>query len=116
MKIELECGDVHFEWFDWKPVEIDTDNFDYFVIHYRLDSWHLIGFKYDKKSKEWNNKELSKCQASFLSLAKFIAIVDKPISKVVNYHNSSGFHQKLYELLKLANDINALKVKDGNNE
>ena len=116
MKIKLVCGDVDFELYSWEDIEIETNDFDFFVVHYRLDSWHLIGYKYDKKSKKWSNKELSKCQASPLSLAKFIAIVDKPISKIVNYHNSLCFHQKLYELLKQANDINALKAKDGNNE
>lgn len=113
MKINLTCGDVDFEWYSWEDIEIETNDFDFFVVHYRLDSWHLIGYKYNKQTKNWNNIELSKCEASFLSLAEFIATVDKPISKIVNYHNSLRFHQKLYELLKQANDINALKAKDG---
>lgn len=111
MKIKLLCGDVDFEWYKWEDVEIDTDDFDFFVIHYRLGNWHLIGCKYNKQTEKWSNEELSKCQASFLSLAKFIAAVDKPIGKIVNYHNSSYFYQELYELLKQVNDI-----KDGKDE
>ena len=50
MLIQVCCGDVCFEWFDWKLVEINTDDYGYFSLDYRMGSWHLIG--YYKRNEE----------------------------------------------------------------
>lgn len=98
MKIELECGDVHFEWFDWKPVEIETDKYIGFEIDYRLGSWHVRGVYIENKERK--SKELSKCQASFCSLKKFIKSVDKPILEFCNTHNAEDFPEQVKKLLE----------------
>ena len=58
MLIQVCCGDVCFEWFDWKTVEINTDDYGYFSLDYRMGSWHLIGYY---KRNEENKKDSDQC-------------------------------------------------------
>ncbi len=106
MKIKISCGDVCFDWYEWRNVEINTSDFDFFSIEYRLnDSWHLEGVWFDKQAEKFKTKELSKCQISFTSLAEFLCKVDKPIVKFVNLYNSLEFQKKLFRLLKLSEEL-----------
>lgn len=98
MFIELICGDVHFEWFDWKPVIIDTDRYIGFELDYRLGSWHVRGIYMEYEQRK--STELSRCQASFLSLKEFIKNVDKPIIEFCNTHNAKDFPEQVKKLLE----------------
>lgn len=99
MLIQVCCGDVCFEWFDWKPVEINTDDYGYFSLDYRMGSWHLIGY-YKINEEKWTSRELSKCQLSYNGAIEFILKTDKPIYSFTNCHNSKDFPEALSKLLK----------------
>ena len=90
MLIQVCCGDVCFEWFDWKLVEINTDDYGYFSLDYRMGSWHLIGY-YKINEEKWTSKELSKCQLSYSGAIEFILKTDKPIYSFTNCHNLKDF-------------------------
>ena len=98
MKLSVTCGDVCFDWFEWNPVEIDTDKYVNFTLDYRMDSWHLIG--HYKRGEQWTGKELSKCQLAYNGAIEFILKTDKPICSFRNCHNSKDFPKALSKLLK----------------
>lgn len=108
MKITITCGEPLFEWYDWKDIEIETDDYGSFQIDYRCsNSWHLIGITYSK-DKPPKKKELSLCQISYRSLIEFLANVDKPITSFTNGLNYVGFVQTLNKLLA---DVDKYKEK-----
>lgn len=109
MKLYLCCGEPHFEWYEWSDVAIDTDEYNSFSLDYR-GSWHLIGNKYNKEIEKWEHKELSKCEASYTSLVKFLAKIDKPISEIHNTHCYTDFTKNALNLL---NDIEVEKLNVG---
>ena len=75
MLIQVCCGDVCFEWFDWKLVEINTDDYGYFSLDYRMGSWHLIG--YYKRNEEWIIKMFEEKDIEVLDLIYYLK--DHPI-------------------------------------
>ena len=77
---------------------INTDDYGYFSLDYRMGSWHLIG--YYKRNEEWIGKELSKCQLAYKGAIEFILKTDKPIYSFTNCHNSKDFPEALSKLLK----------------
>lgn len=108
MKITITCGDILFDWYDWKDIEIETDYYDSFQIDYRCsNSWHLIGITYSKDEPP-KKKELSLCQISYRSLIEFLATVDKPITSFTNGLNYDNFVQTLNKLLA---DVDKYKEK-----
>ena len=108
MKITINCGQPLFEWYDWKDIEVETDDYGSFEVAYRCsDSWHLIGITYSKDEPP-KKKELSLCQISYRSLVVFLAKVDKPITSFTNGLNYVGFVQSLNKLLV---DVDKYKEK-----
>jgi hypothetical protein len=98
--VKLKC--YHF-WSDWTTtnyIEIDLDKYKFFQIDYRCDSFHLIGFY--KVDDNWLQSELSDHGiVGIQELAKFISIVgSSKINKIVNYHNSKDFLEKINILLE----------------
>lgn len=109
MKITITCGEPLFEWYDWKDIEIDTEEYGSFQIDYRCsNSWHLIGITYNK-DKSPEKKELSLCQISYRSLVQFLSKVDKPVTTFTNGLNYEGFVESLSKLLA---DIEKYKQKE----
>lgn len=109
MNIIITCGEPLFDWYNWKDIEIETEDYGSFQIDYRCsNSWHLIGITYspDKPPKK---KELSLCQISYSSLIEFLAKVDKPITSFTNGLNYIDFVQTLNKLLA---DVDKYKVKE----
>ena len=98
----LTCGNVCFDWYEWKDKEIDLDKYLYFELDYRLQSWHVIGFY--RENDEWKRKEISDCEASFLSLVDFIIQIDggtfKKIHSISNCHNQSNFFEAVKKLVE----------------
>ena len=47
MKVKLKRFDYVLDWFESKEVEIDTDDFCYFVMEYRCGDWYLLHFIVD---------------------------------------------------------------------
>lgn len=99
MKITITCGEPLFEWYNWKDVEIETDDYNSFQVDYRYNnSWHLIGITHGNDILP-KKKELSLCQISYRSLIEFLAKVDKPIISFNNFLNYYSFLPTLSELL-----------------
>lgn len=98
----LTCGNVCFDWYEWKDKEIDLDKYLYFELDFRMQSWHVIGFY--KQNDEWKREEISDCEASFLSLVDFIVKVDggtfKKIHSISNCHNQDNFFEAVKKLVE----------------
>ena len=101
------------DWTDFRTVDIDLDEWTYFTVDFRCDSWHLIGHKYTKKADsyevEWYREELSNHGCYLQDLAEFIAEANAypgqnglPRNRVSNFNNlhySKKFYGRLSQLL-----------------
>lgn len=101
------------DWTDFRTVDIDLDEWTYFTVNFRCDSWHLIGHKYVKKTDsyeaEWEREELSNHGCYLQDLAEFIAEANAypeknglPRNRVSNFNNlhySKKFYGRLSQLL-----------------
>ena len=100
MLINIDCLDNISDVWRWVDVEVNTEDYDAFVISYRLNqSWHLFGVKRDKYANS-QETELSGYEISIRSLAQFIVNVDKPILMIRNDFFCDDFSEELIKLLK----------------
>ena len=109
------------DWTDFRKVDIDIEEWVFFEVDFRCDSWHLIGHKYNKQSEKWEREELSNHGCFIRDLAEFIAEAntypDKSgfkrnrVSRFNNLHYSNEFYVRLNQLLNLVDKFEKEKSK-----
>jgi hypothetical protein len=97
MKITLTT--VHY-WSDWTTIEkqdIETDNYDYFSIELRCDSWYLLGHKYDNENDRWITRSVLKYD--WYGITEEFHLLSDKIFKITT-NNNNGFISDLTNFLK----------------
>jgi hypothetical protein len=108
-----------YEWFiDWsypRKIKINLDEYVFFSCEYRCSDWHLIGHKYDKKTKEWTTKELSIHWCHEYDIANFIYKANKyakskdcqscKVSRFNNLHYGGGFYKSLQTIFNMVSKM-----------
>lgn len=110
--VKLKTQRYEIDWTYEYEINIDVDKYAYFIVEYRLASWHLIGGICHKNEKEYTfeEEELSYDYVIFKDMVDFIVnannIEDKyghKICKVAdfkNLHQSPTFCKELTQLLQ----------------
>lgn len=111
--VELKTYRYSIDWSYEEKVKINLDDYVFFECEYRCDSWHLIGFKYDRKAEKWTSKELSAHWCFERDIAEFIYKANKyaraktvkaqgcKISRFNNLHYSDTFYKSLQTILSI---------------
>lgn len=126
--VKLKTHRFSIDWSYDEEVEINLDDYAFFECDFRLDSWHLIGHKYDKKTGKWSTKELSAHWCFERDIAEFIYKANKyaseknmfhkvcKVSRFNNLHYSSGFYnslQKVFDIVKRMEEADQQAKKGG---
>ena len=108
--IKVKCYHFWSDWTDIKDIEINIDDYIFFSIEYRCNSWHIVGHKCSKENN-WTTFELSDHGVvSTRELAQFIAKANNQesekyqpckVSRFNNLHYSGNFYYALEKLLQL---------------
>lgn len=102
--VKVSCFHFGNDWTDIEEISINLDEWVFFCIDYRGESWHIIGYKCDDNYK-WTEEELSGHGVrSIHDLAEFIAkaniykrdkIQPCKVSRFNNLHYSDSFYKDL---------------------
>lgn len=126
--VKLKTHRFSIDWTFDEEVEINLDDYVFFECEYRIDSWHLIGHKYDKKTEKWSTKELSAHWCFERDIAEFIYKANKyaseknafhevcMVSRFNNLHYSSSFYrslQKVFNMVKQTEEADKQTKKGG---
>ena len=115
--VELKTWRYSLDWAEEEKVQVNLDEYAFFECDYRLGSWHLRGYKCDKKTHEWTNEEVSLHWVLPDALAEFIYKANKyarettmcrqvcKVSRFNNLHYSNGFYEAMETLFKLVKEF-----------
>lgn len=110
--IKLKTQRYEIDWTYEYEINIDVDKYAYFIVEYRLASWHLIGGICHQNEKEYKftEEELSYDYVIFKDMVDFVAnvnnIEDKygqkfcKVADFRNLHQSPTFFKALTQLLQ----------------
>lgn len=105
-KVKITCFHFWSDWTDMTPREIDLDEWDWFELQYRCDSWFIIGSKYNKKQDKWRKQELSDHGVvSKHELAKFVKAATTKINKISTNNFNSDLIKQTTELYEALNSL-----------
>lgn len=95
--LEITSSRYSLDWFDHTKHNIDLNKVHSFEIHHRGD-WHVVVvYKPTQNNNDFYRDELGHW-VSKVEVVKLIKDQRTTISKIVNYHNSTDFIQKIQSL------------------
>lgn len=111
--VELKTWRYSLDWAEEEKVQVNLNEYAFFECDYRLGSWHLRGYKCDKKTYKWTSEEVSLHWVYPLDLAEFIYKANKyasskefrgkhcKVSRFNNLHYSGGFYEAMEKLFAM---------------
>lgn len=90
MKVNFEVHRYTLDWFEFDKKEIETDDYNYFIIQCRgQDSdWYLTGYKWNKTQQRWDYEGFN-----ILYLRKMVEIyhqIKNKVKQIDLMHFTSG--------------------------
>lgn len=122
--VELKTWRYSLDWAEEEKVQVNLNEYAFFECDYRLGSWHLRGYKCDRKTYKWTSEEVSLHWVQPLDLAEFIYKANKyatentgwrqacKVSRFNNLHYSPLFYEAMENLFKLVKEFEEEERED----